>query len=229
MTATHGYAPTTDESRLSWIENFDNKLGNYASTVGVTTAEVASVHADTLMFTFIMLYLGVITTKKENVTAYKNLLIHNPGNVQLGAIPALPTLPTAPAAVTAGIFDRMSLLVQRIKKHGNYNEAMGHDLKIIGADDTVDRVAMKPTLEIVISGGEPIIKWKKGHADAIRIEVDRGDNQGWQFLAVSTIPGGFHDKQAYPAAAATWKYRAIYLIADEPVGQMSDEAKITVP
>jgi len=154
--------------------------------------------------------------------------LQNAGHIHhLGAIPALPTLPVAPTAVSAGIFDRMRLLVQRIKNHSNYNEAMGHDLNIIGSDEALDRVAMKPTLEIVISGGEPIIKWKKGHADAIRLEVDRSDNQGWQFLAINTI-SGFHDKQAFPATPTTWKYRAIYIIADEPVGQMSDEAKITV-
>ena len=156
------YMPTTDNGRLSWLENLDNKLGQYASTLGVTPAEINSVHADTLMFTFIMLYLGVITTKKENVSKYKKLLSHISGNIQLGAIPALPTLPVAPAAVPAGIFDRTHLLVQRMKMHTNYTEAIGRDLGIIGSDTPVDRVAMKPALKLVKTGGEMVVKWKKG-------------------------------------------------------------------
>jgi len=45
-------------------------------------------------------------------------------------------------------------------------------------------------------------------------------------LAIDTVPH-YTDTQAI-TAPATWKYRAMYIIADEPVGQWSDVASIAV-
>jgi hypothetical protein len=57
------------------------------------------------------------------------------------------------------------------------------------------------------------------------IEVDRGTGP-WQFLAVDMVP---HFEDTTPVAAhATWKYRAIYLINDERVGQWSDVVSVAV-
>ena len=48
----------------------------------------------------------------------------------------------------------------------------------------------------------------------------------FQFLAVDAVP---HYTDTTPITApAVWKYRAIYLIADEKVGQMSDVISINV-
>ena len=68
------------------------------------------------------------------------------------------------------------------------------------------------------------MQWSKGAADAVYIETDKG--AGWQFLAVDAVP---HYIDTTPITAqAVWKYRAIYLIADEKVGQMSDVVSINV-
>jgi hypothetical protein len=75
------------------------------------------------------------------------------------------------------------------------------------------------------SDGQVEIQWVKGDSDGVRIEVDRGTST-WTFLAVDTVP---HYTDTAPiTAAANWKYRAMYIIADEPVGQWSDVASIAV-
>jgi|GEM_PF-4380811 len=73
-------------------------------------------------------------------------------------------------------------------------------------------------------GGQVEVQWLKGDADAIRIESDKGT--GWQFLAVNSVPH-YTDTTAI-TAPATWKYRAMYLVSDELVGQWSDVASIAV-
>ena len=55
--------------------------------------------------------------------------------------------------------------------------------------------------------------------------MDRGN--GWEFLTIDTQPG-YTDKTPWPATAAKWKYRAIYVSDDENIGQWSDVAEITV-
>jgi hypothetical protein len=58
------------------------------------------------------------------------------------------------------------------------------------------------------------VQWTKGDADALRIETDKGS--GWQFLAVDTVP---HYQDTTPICGpALWKYRAMYLLEDQPRG-----------
>jgi len=77
-----------------------------------------------------------------------------------------------------------------------------------------------------VAGGHPEIVWKKGRYDALEIEVDR-DGQGFHFLSIDTVPD-YTDTHALPATPALWKYRAIYRLRDERIGQWSDTAQITV-
>jgi hypothetical protein len=46
-------------------------------------------------------------------------------------------------------------------------------------------------------------------------------------LLFATVPGSF-DPMPIPDTPARWTYRAIYRVADEPVGQWSDTASILV-
>ena len=62
---------------------------------------------------------------------------------------------------------------------------------------------------------------------ALEIWVDRG--AGFGLLAIDTVPD-YLDTAALPAPgqSATWKYKAIYRLNDEQVGQWSDPASIAV-
>ena len=108
-----------------------------------------------------------------------------------------------PPIVPPGIFPRIAKMVQRIKGNLNYTQAVGHDLGIIGDEHSIDPASMKPVLKLSFEANTVQVQWKKGHADAIRLEVDRGT--GWQFLAVDAEP---HYTDTFPiSASATWKYR----------------------
>ena len=65
--------------------------------------------------------------------------------------------------------------------------------------------------------------------DGLELWVDRGDAKGFVFLAIDTIPN-YTDTQAMPPAgqSALCKYKAIYLQADQRVGQWSDVVSIPV-
>jgi len=127
-----------------------------------------------------------------------------------------------------GIFPRAISIGKRVKSHIDYVVSDGEDLGLEGAEqDAPDIVTGKPVIKIVLIAGRPEIQWVKSDFDALYIEVDRSDAQGYKFLAIDTEPD-YVDTFALPAAATTWKYRAIYMFHDEKVGMWSDEVSISV-
>ena len=106
---------------------------------------------------------------------------------------------------------------------------MGQDLGIIGAEQTVDYTSLKPGLQTTLQAGHPIISWRKQGMDSLELWVDRGDGKGFVFLAIDTVPC-YTDTAALPApgASAVWKYKGIYIQADQRVGQWSDVVSIPV-
>jgi hypothetical protein len=165
------------------------------------------------------------TKTTRDWTAYKTALR---SGTTIGAMPTTPALGVPPTAVPAGIFSRVSALAARIKKHPAYTEAIGQDLGIIGAEQTVDPTTVKPVLNLTLQAGHPNVGWTKSGMDGIEIWVDRGTGT-FAFLTIDTVPD-YLDTFALPAAGASavWKYKAIYRLNDEQVGQWSDVATIGV-
>lgn len=224
MAKSH-YLPQSDQDRVVWLNNFANKFSLAANGLSLV-GDVASVNNDAAMFAYIVNRTELITAHKEQLTNFKNLLRNGPISPAPLPVQGLPTMAAPPAQVAAGIFLRVSQLVARIKNSPTYTEALGKELGIIGAEiASVDEEVLKPAIKLVIKGSRAVeVQWTKGKADALHIETDKGN--GWQFLAVDTIP---HYTDPTPfTGPATWKYRAIYLINDETVGEWSDTMNITV-
>lgn len=219
------YLPSTDVEKKAWLINFSTKLPNYTTLFGLVAADVTAVANYSSMFSYLMDNIDKINTAKESFVQYKNLIRNGVIGSAVGAFPTLPTLPAAPTAVPAGIFPLIAKLVQTIKNNQKYTDAIGQDLGIIGSDQPIDPTTMKPILNLVSSAAGIDVQWTKGAANALRIEVDR-TGAGFQFLAIDSIPN-YMDTVA-PTAPATWKYRAVYLIHDEIVGQWSDVVSINV-
>jgi hypothetical protein len=219
------FLPADEPGKLKWLNNFAAKLPTYAATVGVTAAEVTQTTADDAYFAFVVGAQNQHSKTTRDWTAYKTAL--RSGNT-IGTMPTTPALGVPPTAVPAGIFSRVSALAARIKKHPAYTEAIGQDLGIIGAEQSVDPTTAKPILELTLQAGHPNVGWSKSGMDSLEIWVDRGTGV-FAFLTIDTVPD-YLDTAALPAAgtSAVWKYKAIYRLNDEQVGQWSDVATIGV-
>lgn len=215
------WLPTDDAGKRDWLNHFAGELPNHKAAVGVTDPEVAAVVADAAYFAYVLGAQQAYGTAAQQWTAFKNKARNGTGT-SMGALPAAPTLGTAPAAVAPGIFKRTASLVARIKNHPGYTDAIGQALDIIGAEQVFEPNTLKPILKIELQAGRPAVLWTKGQADALEIWVDRGTGT-FVFLAIDTVPD-YVDTFALPAPGATalWKYKAIYRINDEQVGQWSD-------
>jgi hypothetical protein len=219
------YLPTNENERVVWFNTFVANFTAQAAGLGFTPADVTAAANDAAMYAYLVLLVEIYTAAKEQRTEYKNLIKDGPIGSPGGALPVAPVLAPPATIVAPGIFPRLSALVARIKASPTYTETIGKSLGIIGADQSEDQVIMKPILKLVFKGGEVEIQWRKGKADAIHIETDKGAGT-WSFLAVDTVP---HYTDTTPITGpGIWKYRAIYLINDEKVGQWSDVASISV-
>lgn len=209
------------------LENFNAKLPNYATVLGVSTTELSVLKTDTDYYLEVLVAQSKFQTYAEAVTKYKDLLCYGNGTEVLGSFPTVPTIPSAPPA-GANVQERFSKLAQRIKGSPNYSKSIGEDLGIEAKEEPFDPQAGKPEIKTAFSsGGHPVLKWKKGKYQGV--EVWKNTGTGWQKLDIDTSPD-YTDKTALPAAGQTavWQYKMIYLYKDAQAGNWSDEATVTV-
>ncbi len=221
--------PSTDTLRASWMSNFELKIGGYKSALGLSDADVQEVTDDKNMHAHVINITNIIKQTLKNITTYKNLVNHDtPTHAQLGAVPVIPALPAAPTAVAAGVFDRMRSLVQRIKNAPGYSDAIGGDLGIIAPSSLIDITTICPVLKGLVNVGRPHLKWKKGVSEALDLYADHNDGLGFvligrflraEYLDITVMAAG--------KISDTYKYKAIYVIADVQVGLMSQVITIT--
>jgi hypothetical protein len=222
------FLPRTDSKKSDWQHNLGDKLPTYKTKYGLSTTEVTDSQDGDKYFKYWLDVLGETDAFKRKVTAFKNELRDGvPAGATATLPPAVPVFAAAPTAVEPSIFSRSTALGNRIKKHKDYVVSDGNDMLLEGSEKpSPDVIDGQPVLKIVLKAGQPLIQWVKGLFDALYIEVDRGDGQGWKFLAVDTEPN--LDTAALPAAATTWKYKAVYIFHDEKVAKWSNDVSISV-
>jgi len=139
-------------------------------------------------------------------------------------------LPGEVPAVAPGIEGRFRKLVQSIKAHANYSEAIGRGLGIEVAETAgPDLATVQPDIDVRLVGNKVEVDWGwGGHTKALdmcEIQVDRG--QGFQLLTFDTTPG-YVDSHPLPSAPQKWTYRAIYRVDDDQVGQWRKPVSVMV-
>ena len=193
--------------------------------MGRVTAQAA----DAAYFTYLLACQSLMQNGAQQFTAWKELE-RNGGSAPATGAPVLPAFPTAVPAVPLGIEVRFRALVKAIKANASYNPAIGEALGIEGAVQAApDFATLQPRLKLELTGGAVKVGWgwqgQGAHLDMTEIEVDRGS--GYTLLTMDTTPD-YLDTTPLPTPAARWKYRAIYRVGDQRVGQWSDEVGITV-
>ena len=222
------YLPLTEEAKVTWLNNLASKLPNHSATLGISTETVTSVQKDAAMFSYMINLVNSFKAGLSERVSYKDIIKNAPEGTAVGPVPVFNHI-APPTVVPAGIFIRVRRLVKNIKSNPNYNDSIGNDLGIIGAETDEAILEMKPVLKVKLSAGKPEIIWKKGNADSIDLYVDRGDGKSYVYLANDSAPN-YTDTAILSngAKVSEWKYKGIYRIKDEQVGQFSDEISVVV-
>lgn len=228
------YYPTRIADQVAWLENFRNKLGGYATALGLTAGQVTAAVADARWLVYVQLmWLPAVRSWAQSCTDAVALAQSGEGTAAM-TLPVFtpPALPAGVVAVAPGALDRIFALVQTIKDSSGYLETIGTDLQIVGPEKTgPDMATIAPELEVKLMGMHVFIGWDWGgfsaFFDMVELQVDRGDGQGFRLLSHDTTPG-YTDTAPLPATPAKWTYRAIYMVNDQPVGVWSTSVSINV-
>jgi hypothetical protein len=229
MNLKAGFLPITDTKKIMWLNNFSSKINVHAGMLGITQAEVESIHNDRAYFDYVVNMHHATKKSVKNITGYKTLLKHSSETQKLGTFPVMPDMGPIPVLVKEGMFDRISKLAQRIKLSEGYSEAIGQDLGIIAPEKNKESIALQPRLIIRLDNGRPRIKCIKGIAHALDLYADRKDGNGFVFLT-RLLKMDYRDIADLPADKVLheWEYKAMYVIGNNQVGLMSSVTSVIV-
>ena len=219
------YMPKDDVGKARLLAHLAKHLPVHAAALGLTENDLKEVKADADAFAYTLSALETVQSNGKLWTAFKNQ--QRDGGSGGTAYPNLTNLPAPVPAVPLGIIPRLSNLVARIKAARGYSEAIGKDLNIVGTVQVMEIDEVKPVIEITTRGGQPIIQWSKGDADALEIWVDRNDDRGFGLFTIANSPR-ITDTTPAPATPVQWKYKAIYRLKDDRIGDWSTITPVSV-
>jgi hypothetical protein len=225
------YLRFNDDAFAAQLQTFENGIGGYAVTLGVTPAQVTTQAADADYFSYTLACQQLMRNGSLQWTGWKDLT-RGGGDPPPSGAPVAPVFPPAVPAVAPGVEVRFRALVKQIKGSPAYNEAIGAALGIVGQEQTgPDFATIQPNINAVIQGTNVFVDWNWGgfsaFLDICELQVDRGDGKGFVALAFDTTPG-YVDTQPFPATPVKWTYQAIYRVGDSRVGQWSKPVSVTV-
>lgn len=235
---TQKYYPSRAAAQVVWLNNFWHKLPGYTVALGLTAQEVADRVADARWLVYLLgQWIESVRTHAQSATAALNSAkFGDPSGDPQMPVLTPPDLPPADGALPAvvprppGALRRIFDDVQRYKKAAGYSDAIGADLGLEGPEAAPpDLTLIHPNLSLKISGNMIPIDWGwdgyEKYVDQCEIQVDRGT--GWTLLTIDTTPG-YTDSTPHPVAPTKWKYRAIYRVDDQQIGQWSPEVSVMV-
>jgi len=189
------YIPLRNTDFVGWEQRFATKVAAHAATLGLNAGQVATV-VDKIA-THQVQFAEAESAKK---TARSKVSAMQRGRV---------------STVRA-----IRSLVKAIKASPAYNESIGKEMSIIGPEDSGEMTA--PVLRIAMSGGIPIIGYRKGRMDGILLQSRRSGETEFTFLAVDT-QSPYPDTRPNQVAGTpeAREYMAWYMKGDQQVGEPS--------
>ena len=226
------YLKDADMEFAQQLLTFKNNITPHVAQFGLTPAQVTAQGADADRFYWEVQAQEICRQCAEQWTAWKNITRAG-GNYPASGAPVSVALPApVPPAVAPGVEARFRALAGFIKKHPAYNPATGQVLGIEGQEISgPDLNTLQADLKATVTASGVMVRWGwQGYVqflDAIEIQVDRLDGQGFKMLTIDTTPN-YLDTQPFPAAPAKWTYKAVFRLNDQRVGQWSDPVSVNV-
>jgi hypothetical protein len=199
------YIPNADGDFLIWHNHFTSHLVEQQAVLGLSNEEVALVAADNQKLNATFTAAAHAAAVSKQATSEKTLSKN-------------------------GAETNSRAIARRIKAGANYSKSMGELLRIEGAEDTTDMSAMKPNLTAADSGGGKIqLAFTKYKTNGVNIYSKREGEDEFSFLARSTVSPYVDTRPgAAPGKAEVRKYKAVYVLGDDEVGQFSDQINVAL-
>ncbi|MCL5746393.1 MAG: hypothetical protein M1541_21090 [Acidobacteria bacterium] len=202
--AKSDYLPTRDNDFLVWHDQFKAGLTAQAATFDLTEADTTAL-------------------------ANENTELHAKISAAAAAAAAAQQTTKEKTAARQAIERRVRALARRLKAHPAYTPALGAQLGIEGPEDTTDLSASKPQLSATDqTGGVVELAFSKSRSDGVNLYSQRDGEAGFVFLARDTSSPYLDNRPLLaPGRPEVRRYKAVYVLNDQEIGQFSDEVTVT--
>lgn len=226
------WLPRTLETLAPWFANFTLKFDEFAVGLGFTAADVTKVQNDNLMIQWLS---DAQRAAKANLDSFRKFRDESLYGEKGDPIPVEPptSLPAQPAILTTNIMERLTLLVERIYLSDNYTEATGEALGIVASSaDNLTPDNVKPAIQLFPTQNsyEAIVTVSaRGNSDIFNVQVRNMTSDVWTIVKSGTGKTlTFQLKPTTPGQSEKFLVRVQLLRRNEPYGQPSDPAYVTV-
>lgn len=222
------YLPKSEAQLVIWFINFAAKLATHAATVGVTLAEVTLAGQYSTMLQRVVNGRQVKKTDSEEWTAFKDLIIYGSYTAPEPTEPTSGTItPAAPDPIPVGLVEWTRLLVERIKNHTGFTQAIGEDLGIISTPDLPG--GLLPVLEALAETDFAVrILFAMQGYPMIELQCKRGSETEFTTVAYDTASPYLDARPPLVAGVPEVRqYRARFIQDDAPVGGWSLTVSVT--
>ena len=222
------WMPRTEAERLVWLQNAALKLNIYVGTAGIVAADVTFVSGVRDVYQWIISRSEQISTHKQDINEWKRIFSDGPIGTPLGAAPSAPVYPGLPLFTpSAGMFDQVVALMERIRNTTGYTTAIGEDLGIVapaGAPPLGD-----PTFTLTaLPNSEVRLDFVKATSDGVIVECQRADEVAWTLLGSDRFSPYVDGRPPLVAGQPeVRRYRIRYLSGDDPIGNYSAVVSVT--
>jgi hypothetical protein len=215
--------PTNEAERLIFMQNCVVKLPLYAAALGLTPLEVSTQADDTLNYEYLITVPQQVNDSKDAFYSFKELVIDG---AITNVIPPDPTFPViaTPKSATPGIIKRIRLLVKRIKASTGFTDQIGEDLGLLeNVPNSIVPQDIVPDMKLkALTGSRVEISFSKKGFDAMRVEYQRKNDNGWQLAGVFTSSPAIHElPPELPGEPESRSYRGVLMEKNVAVTQYS--------
>lgn len=224
------YFPSRIADQVLWLDNFANRLPDYASALGLTTPEVNNNVDDAKWASYV---LGTWITAARGFARSATDTVNGVLNGSGSSAVTLPTFtpPALPSGVTAqfpGVLTRIYGFVSQIKRANGYTDSIGTDLGVVGPEVTEKPLKFSAILEQGPDCQCVRLAFFKYTHTGVYIETKRGTGD-WEHLGIDTESPYMDERPLAVAGVPEIRaYRMRFWDKGVANGDWTDVATVTV-
>ena len=223
------YMPDAEGDLVTWYADFATGVSTHGATVGMSAPEIAQVATDAENVALVVGGRSLYESKKQEFTAFKNIVLYGAVNTPLPAVPTAPVVADFAGGSLAAIVPRTRLMVERIKNHLGYTNAIGEDLRAVSTVAAQDP-SPKPTLKAKNLGGYQVqLDFSMKRHDQMEIQSRRpGETEFSQIAFDTSAPYIDGRPPLVPGQPELREFRIRFFDDNLPTGEFSDVLSISV-
>lgn len=219
--ARQNWWPGAKGEQLALVENFEDKIENYETVLGLTPAQITAITAVCNAIEGAHALHDSSKASMQGLTQWRDLVLYgDPVGDAAGDPPAFPN--GSETSYSRGNVDQFFAFRDIILAAPGYTEAIGEDLGLIGAEKSDS--LLPPTPSLVVTAVIPYkanIKGSLQGNDAIRIEYQTKGGPWTQVGFLTKLPGDVTITPETPGEPESGSIRGVFIEENQANGHYS--------